>query len=208
MPLMSHIKENAQYLKFTSNRFIMDTYILSLIAVVIQKLTSLLLTKTCLYLIFSEQFIMFKNLICLTLQVSIYNQVSVLTENLHLYYYRNRFAKWIYTGLHLYHHSIAINYFSWVDNMHLLIGLFQVLPRKERRNTLTLKSSLKSVTHTLLWWNLAQLYFNYRRSKKYMNHSTHPGSSADIKHLYRKSAIFVISRNTDKNCILTNNFYF
>ena len=40
--------------------------------------------------------------------------------------------------------------------------------------------SLKSVTHTLQWWNLAQLYLTQRRSKKYMNHVTHPLSSADI----------------------------
>ena len=40
--------------------------------------------------------------------------------------------------------------------------------------------SLKSVTHILQWWNLAQLYLTQRRSKKYMNHVTHPLSSADI----------------------------
>ena len=159
----------------------MDAYLLSPIAVVIQKLISILLTKTCLDLIFSKQFLMFKNLICFTLQASVYNQVLGLTEDLHLYYYRNHFAKWIYIGLHLYHYSLPINYLSWVDNMHLWIGLFQVLPRKEKRNTLTLKSSLKSVTHILLWWNLAQLYFTYKRSKKYMNHITHAANSADIK---------------------------
>ena len=40
--------------------------------------------------------------------------------------------------------------------------------------------SLKSVTHILQWWKLAQLYLTQRRSKKYMNHVTHPLSSADI----------------------------
>ena len=40
--------------------------------------------------------------------------------------------------------------------------------------------SLKSVTHILQWENLAQLYLTQRRSKKYMNHVTHPLSSADI----------------------------
>ena len=40
--------------------------------------------------------------------------------------------------------------------------------------------SLKSVPHILQWWNLAQLYLTQRRSKKYMNHVTHPLSSADI----------------------------
>ena len=39
---------------------------------------------------------------------------------------------------------------------------------------------LKSVTHILQWWNLAQLYLTQRRSKKYMNHVTHRLSSADI----------------------------
>ena len=41
-----------------------------------------------------------------------------------------------------------------------------------------------------------------------MNHITHVGSSVDIKVFYRKSAIFAVSINTDKNCILTHNFYF
>ena len=40
--------------------------------------------------------------------------------------------------------------------------------------------SLKSVTHILQWWNLAQLCLTQRKSKKYMNHVTHPLSSADI----------------------------
>ena len=40
--------------------------------------------------------------------------------------------------------------------------------------------SLKSVTHSLQWWNLAQLYLIQRRSKKYMNHLTYTLSSADI----------------------------
>ena len=33
---------------------------------------------------------------------------------------------------------------------------------------------LRSVTHILQWSNLAQLYLTKRRSKKYMNHVTHP----------------------------------
>ena len=40
--------------------------------------------------------------------------------------------------------------------------------------------SLKSATHILQWWNLAQFYLTQRRSKKYMNHVTHLLSSADI----------------------------
>ena len=40
--------------------------------------------------------------------------------------------------------------------------------------------SLKSVTHILQWWNLAQIYLTQRRSKAHMNHVTHHLSSADI----------------------------
>ena len=40
--------------------------------------------------------------------------------------------------------------------------------------------SLKSVAHILKWWNLAQLYIIYGRSKKYINHMTHPLTFADI----------------------------
>ena len=40
--------------------------------------------------------------------------------------------------------------------------------------------SLKSVTPILQWWNLAQLYLIWRRSKKYINHVTYILSSADI----------------------------
>ena len=39
--------------------------------------------------------------------------------------------------------------------------------------------SLKFVTHILQQQNMAQLYLA-QRSKKYMNHVTHPLSSADI----------------------------
>ena len=38
----------------------------------------------------------------------------------------------------------------------------------------------KSVKHILQCSNLAQLYLTQRRFKKYMNHATHPLSSADI----------------------------
>ena len=40
--------------------------------------------------------------------------------------------------------------------------------------------SLKSFAHILQWWNLAQLYITYWRSKKYINHMTHHLISADI----------------------------
>ena len=42
------------------------------------------------------------------------------------------------------------------------------------------QKGLKSVTHILQWWNLAQLYLTSRRSKKYKNHVTHTLTSADI----------------------------
>ena len=67
--------------------------------------------------------------------------------------------------------------------------------------------SLKSVTYILQWWNLAQLYLTERRSKKYINHMAHPLSSADISIFHRKSAIFIISRNTNVDCILMYNFF-
>ena len=41
-------------------------------------------------------------------------------------------------------------------------------------------SLLKSATHILHWWNLAQLYLTQKRSKKYMNPVTNPLSSAEI----------------------------
>ena len=40
--------------------------------------------------------------------------------------------------------------------------------------------SIKSVTHILQWWNLAELYLSQRRFKKYMNHVTNSLRSADI----------------------------
>ena len=68
--------------------------------------------------------------------------------------------------------------------------------------------SLKSVTHILEWWNLAQLHLTYRGPKKHKDRVTHHLSSADISIFHRKSLIFVIARNTDKDCILIHNFYF
>ena len=42
--------------------------------------------------------------------------------------------------------------------------------------------------------------------KKYMNHVTHPLSSAEISIFYRKSANFAVSKNTDIDCNLIHNF--
>ena len=47
-------------------------------------------------------------------------------------------------------------------------------------NLFTILYSLKSLTHILQWWNLAQLYLTQRRCTKYMNHVTYPLSSTDI----------------------------
>ena len=66
--------------------------------------------------------------------------------------------------------------------------------------------SLKSVTHTLQWWNLAELYLTLSRSKKYMNHVTHSPSFADISIFSTKPANFAISRNTDIDCMLIHSF--
>ena len=39
---------------------------------------------------------------------------------------------------------------------------------------------LKSVINILQWWNLAQLYLPLKKSKKHINHVTHPLRSTDI----------------------------
>ena len=67
--------------------------------------------------------------------------------------------------------------------------------------------SLRSVTHILRWWKLAQLYLTRRRSKKYMNHVTHTWVLLTSAFFHQKSANFAISRNTDIDCILIHNFY-
>ena len=58
--------------------------------------------------------------------------------------------------------------------------------------------SLKSVTHILQWWNFDQLYLTQRRSRKYMNHVTHPLSSADIR---------IFSPEISKFCYFKNYRY-
>ena len=47
-----------------------------------------------------------------------------------------------------------------------------------------------------------------KKIQKHINHATHPLSSADISISHRKSAIFIISRNTDIDCILVHNLSF
>ena len=58
--------------------------------------------------------------------------------------------------------------------------------------------SLRSVTHILQWWNLAQLYLNQRRSKIYMNHVAHPLSFDDIS---------IFSQETNKFCYIKKYRY-
>ena len=64
---------------------------------------------------------------------------------------------------------------------------------------------LKLVIHVPQWWNLLQLYLNWRKSKAYINHVWNPLNSADIIILHEKSAIFAILGNKDKNFILKHN---
>ena len=61
-----------------------------------------------------------------------------------------------------------------------LLGLLTDRRRAVGRGVQKGSPYLKSVTHILQWWNLAQLYRTQRKSKKYMNHVTHYLSSADI----------------------------
>ena len=58
--------------------------------------------------------------------------------------------------------------------------------------------SLKSASHILQWWNLAQLYLTLGRSKKCINHVTNPLSSADIS---------IFSAETSKFCYIKKYTY-
>ena len=58
--------------------------------------------------------------------------------------------------------------------------------------------SLKSATHILQWWNLAQLYLTKGRSKKCINHVTHSLSSADIS---------IFSPEISKFCYIKKHTY-
>ena len=80
-------------------------------------------------------------------------------------------------------HSINSSFILKFINSSFLLkpiqdGLFRVYSQMGGR--ILALPSLKYVTHILQWWNLAQLYLTQRRSKKYVNHVTHPLSSADI----------------------------
>ena len=68
-------------------------------------------------------------------------------------------------------------------------------------------TSLKSVTNIVQWWNLAAIPYLKKIQKVYESRGT-PLNSADISIFHRKSANFVIARNTDKDWILIHNFPF
>ena len=65
---------------------------------------------------------------------------------------------------------------------------------------------LKSVTHILQRWNLAQLYLTYRRPKKCMNLLTHTLNFADISIFSLEIENFAKSENTNMDWILIHNF--
>ena len=60
------------------------------------------------------------------------------------------------------------------------MGFFGAAHRWGGRGQKGPPSSLKSATHILQWGKLAQLYLTWKRSKKCMNHVTHPMSPANI----------------------------
>ena len=62
--------------------------------------------------------------------------------------------------------------------------------------------NLKSVTHILQWWNLAQLYVTYRRLKKHMNYVTHALTSGD-KFCYIKKYRYRLHFGTQFLILLT-----
>ena len=64
--------------------------------------------------------------------------------------------------------------------------------------------SLKSVTHILQWWNALPK----EDPKIYQLRDTPPEFCWNQHFFHQKSAYFVISRNTDIDCILIHNFLF
>ena len=65
--------------------------------------------------------------------------------------------------------------------------------------------SLKSVTHILQRWNLAQLYLSERRPKNIWITWHTSWVLLTSAFFHRKSANFTTSKNTDIDCILINN---
>ena len=80
------------------------------------------------------------------------------------------------------------------------IGLFVAAHRLGEQ---TLVSSLKFVSHTLQWWNLAPVYITYRIYKKHIIHATHPLSSADIRVFFTRNQQFLLCQEMQiQFCIL------
>ena len=67
-------------------------------------------------------------------------------------------------------------------------------------------NSLKSVTHILQWWNLAQLYLTSGRSKNIQITWHIPLVLLTSAFFHQKSAKFATSRNKDIDWILIHNF--
>ena len=65
--------------------------------------------------------------------------------------------------------------------------------------------ALKSVTHITEMMKLGTVIPHLKKIQK-MYHVAHPFSSADISIFHGKKANFLISRNTDTDCILIQNF--
>ena len=68
--------------------------------------------------------------------------------------------------------------------------------------------SLKSVKHTLQWWNLDSYTLPNENQKKIWVTRQIPWVLLTPAIFDRKSATFAISRNIDRGCILIHNFSF
>ena len=81
----------------------------------------------------------------------------------------------------------------------------------KRNEQLVKKGILKSYTllhlpHIATTMKLVRVISYLKKDQIYMNHVTHILSSTDISIFHQKLATFVISRNTDIDCILIYNF--
>ena len=124
--------------------------------------------------------------------------------------------------------QISHNYYTWNRNSMLWFAVKVSLRTFVRLNLccmlfITFISIVFSICSTLTVFNPIQdglfrgysrmgvsykLYFTYKRSKKYVNHVTHPLSSADISNFSPKISTFCYIKNTCIDCILIDNFQF
>ena len=68
-------------------------------------------------------------------------------------------------------------FYMWNNTNEVTLTLFRMTylpPAGGGGGSAKMAPSLKSVTHILQWWNMAQLYLTWRWPKKYMNHVTLP----------------------------------